>query len=128
MLPSLPVTTTCIALLAVTVNMEEVPAMIAAGLAVMPLVGSADLVLKLALAQPESSMSSEEQAITVKGILLNDRRVSDFDTVPSFLSLMGRCGPSVLYIQMSDHRAVTFHQFIPRHRASAKLPLCCGLD
>jgi Na+/citrate or Na+/malate symporter len=44
-LASLPVITTWVALVAVTVNMDEVPAMIVAGLAVMPAVGVTDAAL-----------------------------------------------------------------------------------
>jgi hypothetical protein len=108
--------------------MDEVPAMIAAGLAVMPLVGATGIVLKLAPPHPASSMSSKEQGSSVERILLNDRRVSDFVTMYSFLSLTGTCRPNVLCKQMSDHQAVTFHQFTSRSRASAKLSLYSGLD
>ena len=128
MLPSLPVIRTWVALVAVTVNMDEVPARIAAGLAVMPLVGATCVALKLAPPHPASSMSSKVQGNSVKRILLNDRRLSDFVTAYSFLSLTGAYEPSVLCKQMSDYQAVTFHQFISRSSASAKLSLCCELD
>jgi hypothetical protein len=40
-LPSLPVTATCVALLAVTVNVEELPSLIEVGLATIVTVGAA---------------------------------------------------------------------------------------
>lgn len=125
MLPSLPVTTTWLAFVAVTVSMDEAPEMIVAGLAVMPLVGTTGGALKPAPPHPASSI---EQGITIKRILLNNQRVSDFVTVSSFPSLTGTCRSGVLCRQMSNYQAVTFHQFTPRSRASGAPSLCGGPD
>jgi len=92
-LPSLPVTTTWVALIAVTVNIDEAPEMIDAGLAVIPLVGATGAVLNWLPTHPVNSMKSKVQGISVKKILLDDLRVSNFVTVSSFLSLTGECRP-----------------------------------
>ena len=120
-LPSLPLTATSVALVAVTVNMDEAPAIIAAGLAEMPLVGIAGAALNWVPPHAASSMSSKVQGVTMKRNLLNDRRVGDFVTASSFLSLAGTCRPGARCGPMSDHEAVTIHQFTPRSRASAEL-------
>jgi hypothetical protein len=73
--------------------MDEVPEMIAAGLAVIPLVGTTGVTLNWLPMHPSSSRKSKEQGISVKRILLDDRRVSNFVTVSSFLSLTGTSKP-----------------------------------
>jgi hypothetical protein len=71
--------------------MDEVPEVIAAGLAAMAVVGTAGASLNWVPPPHPTNSMSREQGIAMKGILLNDRLVSEFVTASSFLSLTGTC-------------------------------------
>jgi len=92
-LPSLPVNITCVAFVAVTVKVEELPGAIEARLAVMTAVGAAEVALNWALPpQPASSMSSKKQGITESRTLLKDWRIVDLFKVSSFLFSLRQLG------------------------------------
>ena len=83
----MPVTVTAVALLAATVNMDELPAVIEAGLAAMLTVGVAvDVPLKLAPPHPVNTRRSGNMNTIAKGeeILLRNRWAHVFITVFSF--------------------------------------------
>jgi hypothetical protein len=82
-----PVTVTAVALLAATVNMDELPAAIEAGLAAMLTVGVAvDVLLKWAPPHPVNTRRSGNINTNAKGeeILLRNRWAHVFITVFSF--------------------------------------------
>jgi hypothetical protein len=95
-LPSLPLTVTWVALVAATVKVDELPALIEVGLAVMLTVGAvaelpdplASLFLKLA----PHPVSSESAVMNAAGssIRKRDRRMTTFVTVFSLLLIFVR--------------------------------------
>jgi hypothetical protein len=73
-------------------------------------------------------MSSKEQRITEKGILLKDWRTVGAVKVSSLPSPKGACLPVWLLKQISHNQAVTCHQYTSRFMTSAKLIAGYGFD
>lgn len=85
--PSLPATVTLVESVAVTVKVEELPAAIDVGLAVMATVGAGDVLLMLPLTHPVNSRVSKRPEST-KGILRRkDWWMRVFVTMCAFLFL-----------------------------------------
>jgi hypothetical protein len=112
-----------VAFVAVTAKVDEPPGAIEVGLALMPVVGAASVVGAVANwppPHPPSSMSSKEQRITEKGILLKDWRTVGAVKVSSLPSPKGACLPVELLTQSSYNQAVTCHQYSSRFITSAE--------
>ena len=69
-LPSLPATVTWVAFVAVTVNMDELPAAIEAGLAAIATVGGGDVATRLPLTHPVNNRGRKSPGIIKKRIRL----------------------------------------------------------
>jgi hypothetical protein len=82
-----------LAFVAVTAKVDEPPGAIEVGLALMPAVGAAVVALNLPPPHPPSNISSNEQGITEKGILLKSWRTAGAVKVSSLLSPEGACLP-----------------------------------
>lgn len=84
--PSDPLTVTCVAFVAVTVRVEELPGLIEAGVAVMPTSG--DVRLKW-IPHPVISKGRKEESAAKVNIWRSDRETFTFVTLISFLPFKG---------------------------------------
>ena len=86
MVPSLPATVTCVALVAVTVRVDELPAATEVGLALIATVGAGDELTWLPFTHPISSKGSRRPGAIEENVQGVDGRMRAFFKLTAFLS------------------------------------------
>ena len=84
--PSLPTTVTCVALVAVTVRVDELPAAIEVGLALMATVGIGDVLIRLPFTHPVNNSGKNSPGAIKRKLLWIDWRMRAFVKMSTFLS------------------------------------------